>query len=1062
MELLTGGNLGELFVSLAFASAVVAMISFLIADRREGLDRESWERMGVSSFVLHIGSVLGIIATLFALIYHHQYEYHYVWSHSSNELPVYYMISCFWEGQEGSFLLWTFWHSMLATLILFRKNAWRNSVMAIIASVEVILTSMLLGVYVNENWITGLFLALALLPGIYFVYQWANQRARLPYGGNFQLAGAVVSALFTIALFRGQMGFGFAWWPQAWTVDGVTFWLYSLLMVGFLVFFFTYLNRRAKAQQVNGWELAAGLTLAAVALLSTGFGPEMWKLGSTPFIELKAVFPDNDIYQQYPDYVPANGSGLNPLLQNYWMVIHPPTLFLGFAATLIPFAYVMAGLINRDYDGWMKPALPWVSFSVMILGVGIIMGGYWAYETLNFGGYWNWDPVENGSLVPWLCGVASLHGLLIYRKTKSYLKLTMLLIIGTFLLVLYSTFLTRSGILGDTSVHTFTDLGLSGQLLVLVGLYTAFVIVTMWARWRDIPQKPDESNVWSAEFMLFLGILIFSFSGLVILLATSLPVFNAIFGTNIATPPNVQLFYYQWNVWFAIAFGVVSGLGQFMWWKIKGKKTVADAIFRPFLFSVIAGVAVMAAVWFADWEFAYDQEFASYLDPQNTGTSAFGKAMGYIKFGIMTVADELLLFSALFGLFANADVLTALLRKNRKGLKVMGGTVVHLGFALMLLGILFSSGYDRVVSKNLRPADLAQFPEDEKVDNVLLPRQRTTPIQGYAATYLGRREPQAPVSDIRVLEESPLRFKIAFDDATGERFGVVLPRAPFVKPGTGGDNPEHDHGDESGLSALPTSTREDGLPEPEGELDLALLKQKMDEDLDAFGAELINNRTQFGIQFGSLADTSDRFTLWPEAEVNEEMGSIISHPSRKIYWNQDIYVFTSSLPDPKNLEPKYHTFNMQVGDTAKMGDTKLTLARIANLSQQQGLEQYDIAAAAFVLAITENPADTFLARPVFTIQGNSPGMLPDEIPELGMDLAFVNIQPEKNMVTLQIRQVDPQADFIVIKAIAKPFINLLWLGTFVLTAGFLISIYRRVQENRKQSGSGGKEKRSKS
>jgi len=224
----------------------------------------------------------------------------------------------------------------------------------------------------------------------------------------------------------------------------------------------------------------------------------------------------------------------------------------------------------------------------------------------------------------------------------------------------------------------------------------------------------------------------------------------------------------------------------------------------------------------------------------------------------------------------------------------------------------------------------------------------------------------------------------------------------------------------------------------------------MDEDLDAFGAELINNRTQFGIQFRALADTADKFTLWPEAEVNEEMGSIISHPSRRMYWNQDIYVFTSSLPDPKNLEPKYHTFSMQVGDTAKMGDTKLTLARIANMTNQQGLEEYDIAAAAFVLAITENPADTFLARPVFTIQGNSPGMLPDEIPELGMDLAFVNIQPEKNMVTLQIRQVDPEADFIVIKAIAKPFINLLWLGTFVLTAGFLISIYRRVQENRRK------------
>ena len=492
MDFFTVGKLGQMFASMAFASALVAMISFFMAERRHELEKQSWERMGVGAFSLHIFSIMGIIATLFFMIYDHRYEYHYVWSHSSNELPVYYMISCFWEGQEGSFLLWCFWHSILGGMLLFKKNEWRNSVVGIIASVEVILVSMLLGAYF--------------------------------------------------------------------------------------------------------------------------FGV---KIGSSPFILLKETFPDAEIYLTKPDFVPSNGNGLNPLLQNYWMVIHPPTLFLGFAATVVPFAYVMAGLIKGKFQEWIKPAMPWMAFAVMILGVGIIMGGYWAYETLNFGGYWNWDPVENSSLVPWICGIAGLHSMLIYKKSKAYLKLTMMMIIGTFLLVLYSTFLTRSGILGETSVHTFTDLGLSGQLLVLMFAYIGFVVAMMGYRWKSIPQRDDESKVWTAEFMLFMGILIFIFSGLLIVMATSIPVFNSIFGTDMAPPPNVQLFYYKWTVWFAILFGVFSGLGQFLWWKIEKKKSIGDAIFRPFLISVLTGSVIIMAIWYmrsqtGSWEFAYDKIFAGY------------------------------------------------------------------------------------------------------------------------------------------------------------------------------------------------------------------------------------------------------------------------------------------------------------------------------------------------------------------------------------------------------------------------------------------------------------------
>ena len=111
------------------------------------------------------------------------------------------------------------------------------------------------------------------------------------------------------------------------------------------------------------------------------------------------------------------GQGLNPLLQNYWMTIHPPTLFLGFASTAVPFCYAVAGLWTGKHKEWLKPVLPWALFSGAILGTGILMGGAWAYEALSFGGYWAWDPVENMSLVPWLILIAGIHTNLISKNT---------------------------------------------------------------------------------------------------------------------------------------------------------------------------------------------------------------------------------------------------------------------------------------------------------------------------------------------------------------------------------------------------------------------------------------------------------------------------------------------------------------------------------------------------------------------------------------------------------------------------------------------------------------------
>jgi cytochrome c-type biogenesis protein CcmF len=201
-------------------------------------------------------------------------------------------------------------------------------------------------------------------------------------------------------------------------------------------------------------------------------------------------------------------------------------LFLGFASMIIPFAYALSALWTREYTAWIKPVLPWALFAGMILGTGVMMGAAWAYESLTFGGYWAWDPVENGSLVPWLTLIAGIHTLLAYKHSGHALKSTFFFFFISFVLILYATFLTRSGILGETSVHSFTDLGMSGQLLVYMGVFTIPAFVLLIARRKEIPGVKKEESSYSREFWLFIGALVLLIAAIQISFTTSIPVWN--------------------------------------------------------------------------------------------------------------------------------------------------------------------------------------------------------------------------------------------------------------------------------------------------------------------------------------------------------------------------------------------------------------------------------------------------------------------------------------------------------------------------------------------------------
>ena len=229
-------------------------------------------------------------------------------------------------------------------------------------------------------------------------------------------------------------------------------------------------------------------------------------------------------------FVPQNGKGLNPLLHNVWITIHPPILFTGFAAMSAPFALAMAGLLKRDYQNWVKHALPWTLYSTAILGFGIMLGGFWAYETLGWGGFWAWDPVENSSLIPWLVSAALVHTMIIQKKTGGLVKTNIILASLSFILVLYSTFLTRSGVLGDTSVHSFVDPGMFAYVMLIAFMSTFLLIALsiMYLRRKDLLYSSASFSMQSREFLMSIGSALLLGSAIIVFIGTSWPLFAEI------------------------------------------------------------------------------------------------------------------------------------------------------------------------------------------------------------------------------------------------------------------------------------------------------------------------------------------------------------------------------------------------------------------------------------------------------------------------------------------------------------------------------------------------------
>ncbi|HAR98945.1 MAG TPA: hypothetical protein DCS11_08655 [Syntrophus sp. (in: bacteria)] len=228
--------------------------------------------------------------------------------------------------------------------------------------------------------------------------------------------------------------------------------------------------------------------------------------------------------------VPADGRGMNPLLQNPWMAIHPPAMFVGYAAFGIPFAFVLALAARREFGRFIATAYPWVVFAWLSMGFGIILGGFWAYETLGWGGFWGWDPVENASLIPWLIMSALLHGMVLQRRFNAFHKTNYFLAVFSFVFILYGTFLTRSGVLQDFSVHSFLDLGITGLLLVVLAFFLVLGAAVFVAYRKDFPAGEKIRGFWGPPFFLSFTAFLLLASGLFVTLGTSSPILSKLWG----------------------------------------------------------------------------------------------------------------------------------------------------------------------------------------------------------------------------------------------------------------------------------------------------------------------------------------------------------------------------------------------------------------------------------------------------------------------------------------------------------------------------------------------------
>ena len=817
------GIIGKNLILLAFISSILAILFYYLDAKHQ---KPLYEKLAHVFFALK--GVLMVVASglLVHLIFHHQFQYYYVFNYTSLDLQSQYLAAAFYSGQEGSFMLWIVFSFFVGLgLIKWTSPVYRSPMLFFFSITQFFLLSMLLGV----------------------------------------------------------------------NVLGTTF-------------------------------------------------------GASPFRTLMEQMPQLPIWQVNPDFVPADGSGLNDLLRSPWIVIHPPVIFLGFAMMTIPYAFALAALWKRAYQDWIYPALPWALGANLSLLIAIFLGGYWAYETLSFGGYWAWDPVENASLVPWIVGMAGIHTMLVQRRSSSSKKASSIFAILAYVLVVYQTFLTRSGVLGEASVHSFVDLGLYNQLLAFMLTMIGMGVVLFVLRFNEMKDMHREDPILSKEFMMFLGALILFLSGLVIILGTSSPIIGRLF-VEFPTPPEMS-FYNNWSIPFAILISIFSVATQYLWLKkVNTAESLADQLLYPTLVTAIVATATII--------------------------------LGEVRNPIYM----LYLLGVWFGVIGNGWIMIQILRKKPR---MSGGTLTHVGFTIMMLGFMGAAfdrpmldqdtyNYNQAVSRG-EVLDKEGFPVLQPINMVELKIDEPKFIDDrYWITFIG-----GEVTEKNRPGESEYTIKFEDTKRSGRTFFLTPVMYPMVANSSGGSM--------------------NWTVDPE-------IKIGAFHDLYAYvaGSSIVERITS-----SQSNDASEISTTNIDGEIQ----------------NRVIRVKRAGF--------------------LELDDYKVTFQDFDFMQESEYPENATIAVRAILNFETiSSPDSTITIKPEFAIiregEENITWSPPVNLGETGIVVQFTNVNPQSEEIELRIsgfKSVN-EPEWVLITIEKKPFVSVVWLGTFLLMIGFSVSIVRR-------------------
>ncbi len=396
----------------------------------------------------------------------------------------------------------------------------------------------------------------------------------------------------------------------------------------------------------------------AVLMLDLSFFLTLNIFLSNPFNRLMQTFADGTVQA----YVPADGRGLNPLLQHWAMVIHPPILYLGFIGFLIPFAFAVSALATRQLgDTWIRTTRRWTLLTWLLLGVGIILGGKWAYVVLGWGGYWGWDPVENSSLMPWLISTAFLHSVVVQERRGMLKVWNILLVAASYLLGIFGTFVTRSGLVN--SVHAFADSNLGMFFIGYMVLILFGTLYLIFDRSRHLKSERRLDSVLSRESAFLFNNFILVVSCFAVFWGTMFPVLSeAIRGSKITVGP---LFFNKINIPIGLILLFLTGVGPLFAWRKTSLSSLYKSFALPALFSTMACVVLIAAGM---------RDFYAVV------------CLTLCAFVIVTIFEEFYKGARIRAKNRNENFLAASINLTLKNKRRYGGYIIHLSIVLMFVG----------------------------------------------------------------------------------------------------------------------------------------------------------------------------------------------------------------------------------------------------------------------------------------------------------------------------------------------------------------------------------------